>query len=107
MTGLTSNPTIFGHAIKNTEFYNDAIRQKGQEEKSFCDGTDRDDGWVSLEMSPLLAYISARSIKEATELYARAKRPNLIINIPDTPGGLPAIEETIISRATFSRRVKL
>jgi transaldolase len=117
VTGLTSNPTIFDHAIKNTDLYNDAIRQKVREGKSgeelffelaledltqaadlfrpIYDGTDRVDGWVSLEVSPLLAYDTARSIKEATELYARAKRPNLFIKIPGTPEGLPAIEETI------------
>jgi len=117
VTGLTSNPTIFDHAIKNTEFYNDAIRQKVREGKSgeelffelaledltqaadlfrpIYDATDGVDGWVSLEVSPLLAYDTARSIKEANELYARAKRPNLFIKIPGTPEGLPAIEETI------------
>ena len=117
VTGLTSNPTIFDHAIKNTEFYNDAIRQKMCEGKSgeelFCelaledltqaadlfrpiyDATDRVDGWVSLEVSPLLAYDTARSIKEAAELHGGAKRPNLFIKIPGTREGLPAIEETI------------
>ena len=117
VTGLTSNPTIFDHAIKNTDFYNDAIRQKVGEEKSgediffelaledltraadlfrpIHDRTGSVDGWVSLEVSPLLAYDSASSIKEATELYGRAKRPNLFIKIPGTPEGLPAIEESI------------
>ena len=117
VTGLTSNPTIFDHAIKNTEFYDDAIRQKVREGKSgeelffelaledltqaadlfrpIHDATDGVDGWVSLEVSPLLAYDTAGSIKEAAELCARAKRPNLFIKIPGTPEGLPAIEETI------------
>jgi transaldolase len=117
VTGLTSNPTIFDHAIKNSEFYDDAIRQKVREGKwgeelffelaledltqaadlfrPIYDATDRVDGWVSLEVSPLLAYDTARSIKAATELYARAKRPNLFIKIPGTRAGLPAIEETI------------
>ncbi len=117
VTGLTSNPTIFDHAIENTEFYNDAILKKVREGKSgeelffelaledltqaadlfrpIYDATDRVDGWVSLEVSPLLAYDTARSIKEATELHGRAKRPNLFIKIPGTPEGLPAIEETI------------
>jgi len=63
------------------------------------DATDGVDGWVSLEVSPLLAYDTARSIKEATELCARAKRPNLFIKIPGTPEGLPAIEETIFIRS--------
>ena len=117
ITGLTSNPTIFDHAVKNTEFYNDAILKKVREGKSgeelffelaledlteaadlfrpIYDATDRVDGWVSLEVSPLLAYDTARSIKEATELHDRAKRPNLFIKIPGTREGLPAIEETI------------
>ena len=117
VTGLTSNPTIFDHAIKNTDFYNDAIRQKTRDGKSgedlFFELALEDltraadlfrpvheamggvDGWVSLEVSPLLAYDTASSIKEATELYARAKRPNLFIKIPGTPEGVPAIEETI------------
>ena len=117
VTGLTSNPTIFDHAIKNTEFYNDAIRQKLREGKSgeelffelaledltqaadlfrpISDATGGVDGWVSLEVSPLLAYDTAGSIKAAAELHGRAKRPNLFIKIPGTPEGLPAIEETI------------
>jgi transaldolase len=119
VTGLTSNPTIFDHAIKNTEFYNGAIRQKVREGKSgeelffelaledlteaadlfrpIYDATDRVDGWVSLEVSPLLAYDTARSIKEATELHGRAKQPNLFIKIPGTREGLPAIEETVFA----------
>jgi transaldolase len=117
VTGLTSNPTIYDHAIKNTEFYNDAIQQKVRAGKSgealffelaledltqaadlfrpISDATDGVDGWVSLEVSPLLAYDTAGSIKEATKLHGRAKRPNLFIKIPGTPEGLPAIEETI------------
>ena len=119
VTGLTSNPTIFDHAIKNTEFYDDAILQKVREGKSgeelffelaledlihaadlfrsIHDRTDGVDGWVSLEVSPLLAYDAAKSIKEAIELHGRAKRPNLFIKIPGTPEGLPAIEETIFA----------
>jgi transaldolase len=117
VTGLTSNPTIFDHAIRNTVFYNDAIGQKVQEGKSgeglfyelaledltqaadlfrpIHDATDGLDGWVSLEVSPLLAYDTAGSIKAAAELHARAGRPNLFIKIPGTREGLPAIEETI------------
>jgi transaldolase len=119
VTGLTSNPTIFDHAIKNTDFYDDAIRQKVREGKSgeelffelaledltraadlfrpIHDATDGLDGWVSLEVSPLLAYDTAGSIKEAAGLCARAKRPNLFIKIPGTREGLPAIEETIFA----------
>ena len=119
VTGLTSNPTIFDHAIKNTDFYDDAISQKVREGKSgeelffelaledltqaadlfrpIHDATGGVDGWVSLEVSPLLAYDTAGSIKEAAELYARAKRPNLFIKIPGTREGLPAIEETVFA----------
>jgi transaldolase len=119
ITGLTSNPTIYDHAIKNNDFYDETIRQKVREGKSgeelffelaledltqaadlfrpIHDGTDRVDGWVSLEVSPLLAYDTAGSIKKAAELHARAKRPNLFIKIPGTPEGLPAIEETVFA----------
>jgi transaldolase len=117
VTGLTSNPTIFDHAVKNTDFYDDAIVRKLQEGKSgealffelaledltraadlfrpIHEATGGLDGWVSLEVSPLLAYDTASSIKEASELHSRAKRPNLFIKIPGTREGLPAIEETI------------
>jgi len=117
VTGLTSNPTIFDQAIKNTDFYNEAIRQKVREGKSGEDlffelaledltqaadlfrpsheATGGVDGWASLEVSPLLAYDTASTIKEARDLYARAKRPNLFIKIPGTHEGLPAIEETV------------
>jgi transaldolase len=117
VTGLTSNPTIFDQAIKNTDFYNDAIRQKVREGKAgedlffelaledltqaadlfrpIYDATGGMDGWASLEVSPLLAEDTASSIKEAAELNRKAKRPNLFIKIPGTPGGVPAIEETI------------
>src|SRR5580704_18072469 len=101
VTGLTSNPTIFDHAIENTHFYDDAIRQKSGEGRSgealfvelaiedlrqaaalfrpVHDATDGLDGWVSLEVSPLLANDAAGTIKEAAELHARAKVPNLLI----------------------------
>jgi transaldolase len=117
VTGLTSNPTIFDHAIKNTDFYNDAIRQKLREGKSgeqlffelapadlteaadlfrpIHEATGSVDGWVSLEVSPLLAYDTASTVKEAAELHARASRPNLFIKIPGTSEGIPAVEETI------------
>jgi len=117
VTGLTSNPTIYDHAIKNTDFYNQPIRQKLREGKSgeqlffelaledltlaadlfrpIHDATGGVDGWVSLEVSPLLAYDTVGTIKKAIELHAMAKRPNLFIKIPGTPEGLPAIEETI------------
>ncbi len=119
VTGLTSNPTIFEHAIKNSHDYDDAIRQKWKEGKSgealffelaledlrqaadlfvpIHDQTDGVDGWVSLEVSPLLAHDTAATIAAAKELHARAGRPNLFIKIPGTKEGLPAIEEAIFS----------
>ena len=119
VTGLTSNPTIFDHAIKSGDFYDEAIRKKTLAGMSgealffelaledlicaadlFCpihDATNGLDGWVSLEVSPLLADDTAGTIKAAAQLYARAQRPNLFIKIPGTPAGLPAIEETIFA----------
>ena len=119
VTGLTSNPTIFDHAIKNSTAYDAAIRQKVKEGKAgeplffelaledltraadlfrpIWDRTDGVDGWVSLEVSPLLAYDTASTLAAARELHARAGRPNLLIKIPGTKEGLPAIEEAIFS----------
>ena len=119
VTGLTSNPTIFDHAIKNSSDYDAAIRQKIEEGKSgealffelaledlkqaadlfrpIHDLTNGVDGWVSLEVSPLLAHDTAATLAAAKSLHARAGRPNLFIKIPGTMEGLPAIEE-----ATFA-----
>ena len=119
VTGLTSNPTIFDHAIKNSDFYDDAIRKKALTGKSgealffelaledliqaadlfrpIHDATGGVDGWVSLEVSPLLADDTAGTIKAATQLHARAQRSNLFIKIPGTRAGIPAIEETIFA----------
>ncbi len=119
VTGLTSNPTIFEHAIKDADFYDDAIRQKALAGKTgealFFElaledltqaadlfapvhaGTGGIDGWVSLEVSPLLADDAAGSVKAAAQLHARAQRPNLFIKIPGTPEGIAAIEETIFA----------
>ena len=119
VTGLTSNPSIFDHAIRNSNFYDDAIRQKVKEGKSgeglffelaledltqaadlfrpVHDRTNGTDGWVSMEVSPLFAHDTAHTIAEATQLYARAGRPNLFIKIPGTQEGLPAIEEAIFA----------
>ncbi len=119
VTGLTSNPTIFENAIKNSTAYDDAIRKKLKEGKSgeelffelaledlteaadlfrpIYDRTNGVDGWVSLEVSPLLAYDTNRTLAAAKELYARAGRPNLFIKIPGTREGLPAIEEAIFA----------
>jgi len=119
ITGLTSNPTIFDHAIANTDFYNEAIRQKVKEGKSgeklffelaiedlvraadlfkpVYERTNGLDGWVSLEVSPLLAYDTGDTVKAAEQLYKQAARPNLFIKIPGTPQGLPAIEAAIFA----------
>ena len=119
VTGLTSNPTIFDHAIKNSTAYDAAIREKLSKGKSgealffelaleditraaslfrpVYDRTDGVDGWVSLEVSPLLAYDTASTLVAAKDLYARAGRPNLFIKIPGTQEGLPAIEEAIFA----------
>jgi transaldolase len=119
ITGLTSNPTIFDHAIKNSSSYDRAIRDyatkgKSGEELFFelaledltraadlfrpvHDRTNGLDGWVSLEVSPLLAHNTASTLAEAKQLFARANRPNLLIKIPGTKEGLPAIEEAIFA----------
>jgi len=119
VTGLTSNPTIFDHAIKNSSAYDAAIRKKVKEGKSgeelffelaledltraadlfqpIWDRTDGVDGWVSLEVSPLLAHDTASTLAAAKALHARAGRPNLLIKIPGTKEGLPAIEEAIFA----------
>ena len=119
VTGLTSNPTIFDHAIKNSTAYDAAIREKVAQGKSgeplFFElaledliraadllrpvhhRTDGVDGWVSLEVSPLLAYDAAATLEAAKGLHARANRPNLLIKIPGTAEGLPAIEEAIFA----------
>jgi transaldolase len=119
VTGLTSNPTIFDHAIKNSGDYDDAIKSKLAEGKSgeklffelaledltqaadlfrqVYDRTCGVDGWVSLEVSPLLAHDAKSTIAVAKDLHARARRPNLLIKIPGTPEGLPAIEEAIFA----------
>ena len=119
VTGLTSNPTIFDHAIKNSAAYDAAIRTKVKEGKSgedlffelaledlrraadlfrpIWDRSEGVDGWVSLEVSPLLAYDTASTLAAAKSLHARAGRPNLLIKIPGTKEGLPAIEEAIFA----------
>ena len=119
VTGLTSNPTIFDHAIKNSGDYDDAIKNKLAEGKSgeklffelaledltqaadlfrpIYDRTCGLDGWVSLEVSPLLAHDTKSTIAAAKDLHAQARRPNVLIKIPGTPEGLPAIEEAIFA----------
>ena len=117
VTGLTSNPTIFEHAIGSGNFYDDAIQKLAAKglpcEDIFFDLALQDlmqaadlfrpifdasggaDGWVSLEVSPLLANDSAGTIQAAARLHQRAARPNLFIKIPGTPEGIPAIEQSI------------
>jgi transaldolase len=119
VTGLTSNPTIFDHAIRNSSAYDDPIRHKVAEGRSgevlFFDLALEDltqaadlfrpvhaltgslDGWVSLEVSPVLAHDTVTTLAEARDLHARAGCPNIMIKIPGTKEGLPAIEEAIFS----------
>ena len=119
VTGLTSNPTIFDHAIKNSTAYDDAILdcllQNRSEEDLFFDlaiddltraadlflpiheRTNGVDGWVSLEVSPLLAHDADKTLAAAKQLHAKAARRNLLIKIPGTREGLPAIEEAIFA----------
>src|SRR5215470_17792543 len=119
VTGLTSNPTIFDQAIKHSTAYDQTIRRKLKEGKSgeelffelaledltraadlfrpIWDRSDGVDGWVSLEVSPLLAHDTKSTLAAAKELFARAGRPNLFIKIPGTKEGLPAIEEAIFA----------
>ena len=119
VTGLTSNPTIFDHAIKNSTDYDEATKRKLAQGKSgeklffelaledlteaadlfrpVYDQTCGVDGWVSLEVSPLLAHDTKSTIAEVKDLHARARRPNLFIKIPGTKEGLAAIEEAIFA----------
>ena len=119
VTGLTSNPTIFDQAIKNSPDYDAAIREKtaaglsGEELffelaledltraadlfRPIHEATNGVDGWVSLEVSPNLAYDTNSTVTAAKGLHARAGRPNLFIKIPGTAEGIPAIEEAIFA----------
>jgi transaldolase len=119
ITGLTSNPTIFDQAIGKSSTYDKAIRDRLGKAKSvedlffdlaledlmraadlfrpIHDRTNGVDGWVSLEVSPLLAYDTKSTLAMAKDLHGRAGRPNLLIKIPGTKEGLPAIEESIFA----------
>jgi len=119
VTGLTSNPTIFEHAIGDGSFYDETIARlarRGEDaEASFFalaledlttaadlfrpiyDATDGLDGWVSLEVSPLLSDNAAKTIQAAAWLHAAANRPNLFIKIPGTAAGAEAIEQSIFA----------
>ncbi|HZX67569.1 MAG TPA: transaldolase family protein, partial [Candidatus Elarobacter sp.] len=115
VTGLTSNPTIFDQAIRNSALYDDDIAADSDRspEATFValaladlqraadlfrpvhDATSGVDGWVSMEVSPLIADDAAATIREAADLHAQAARGNLFIKIPGTPAGTRAIEESI------------
>jgi transaldolase len=119
VTGLTSNPTIFDQAIGNTSAYDAGIRAKAQAglvgEELFVelaledlrraadlfrpefDRTGGIDGWVSMEVSPLLANDTRTTIDAALRIHRQANRPNLYIKIPGTPAGVPAIEAAILA----------
>jgi transaldolase len=119
VTGLTSNPTIFDEAIGNTSAYDGGIRQKAQAglggEEIFVELALEDlrraadlfrpvfertqgiDGWVSMEVSPLLANDTKTTIDAALRIHKQANRPNLYVKIPGTPAGVPAIEAAIFA----------
>lgn len=119
ITGLTSNPTIFERAIGSTSAYDACIRDKATaglsgealfEELALedlrraadlfrpaFDATGGVDGWVSIELSPLLASDTNGSIEAAARIHRQAERPNLFVKIPGTPAGVPAIEESIFA----------
>lgn len=119
ITGLTSNPTIFDEAIGGSDAYDAGIRDKAAAGKHgealfvelaledlrraadlfrpAFDATDGVDGWVSMELSPLLSGDTAGSIEAATRIHAQADRVNLLVKIPGTPEGIPAIEESIFN----------
>src|SRR5437016_1247661 len=119
ITGLTSNPTIFDHAIAHSEAYDESIRKliaRGQTGEALLfdlaledltraadlflpihQATDGVDGWVSLEVAPQLAYDAAGSVAQAKELHTKARRPNVFIKIPGTAQGTSAIEEAIFA----------
>ncbi|MGH6736709.1 MAG: transaldolase [Methyloceanibacter sp.] len=124
VTGLTSNPTIFDNAIAKSDSYDDEIRRLTKAglagEALFFELAVQDlsraadlflpihqrtatvDGFVSLEVSPLLAYDAKATVAEARKLYKKAGKPNLFIKIPGTKEGLPAIEEAIFSGITVN-----
>ena len=117
VVGVTSNPTIFQGAIAEGDAYDDQIREVSATEsepkeiflalarddiRDACDllrpvwdGGEGKDGWVSLEVDPNLAHDTQATIDEAKRLHALVEKPNLLIKIPATREGLPAIEETI------------
>ena len=119
ITGLTSNPTIFDEAIGSGNAYDDGIRTKTKAGNSgealfielaledlrraadlfrpAFEASDGVDGWVSMEVSPLLADDTQGSIDAAARIHRQADRANLFVKIPGTPAGIPAIEESIFN----------
>jgi transaldolase len=119
VTGLTSNPTIFDEAIGGSSLYDASIRQKAgaglEGEALFVELALEDlrraadlfrpvhertrgtDGWVSMEVSPLLADDTQSTLAAARKIHQTANRPNLYVKIPGTPAGVPAIEEAIFA----------
>ena len=119
VTGLTSNPTIFDEAIGGTNVYDEGIREKSGAGlagaalfvelaledlrraadcfRSIFDATGGVDGWVSMELSPLLANDTAGSVAAAGQMQRQADRPNLFVKIPGTPAGISAIEDSIFA----------
>ena len=115
--GITSNPSIFEKAIANSTIYDNTIGEMVEADvndiyealaiqdiqdaadllRPIFDSTNGDDGYVSLEVSPLIANDTDTTIEEAKRLYATVDRPNVMIKIPATDAGLPAIEEVIAS----------
>ncbi|MDP2142057.1 MAG: transaldolase [Gammaproteobacteria bacterium] len=119
VTGLTSNPSIFDAAIGNGNAYDESIRRKAKDgmfgEDLFIelaledlrraadlfmpifDSTQQKDGWVSMEISPLLATDTQGSLAAAQHIHRKSARPNLFVKIPGTPESIPAIEEAIFA----------
>lgn len=118
VSGVTSNPTIFERAISGSDDYDEALREavdRGVEDpeelfwelavddirdgadvlRDIFDRTDGGDGYVSLELPPRLSRDTGGSVALAEELFARVDRPNVMIKVPGTPAGVPAIEELI------------
>lgn len=119
LRGMTSNPTIFEKAITGSSDYQEQIDRAARDGKTgneiyeavvlddighacdlfrpLYDSTNAGDGFVSLEVSPLLAHNTDGTIREAKSLFSRLNRPNVMIKVPATDEGLPAIEELIAS----------
>lgn len=117
VTGVTSNPTIFQKAISSSSLYDDQLAELAREEsdpkevffrlakddiRDACDlfrpvweRTGGLDGYVSLEVSPDIAYDTEGTVEEAQRLFEMVDKPNLLVKIPATEAGLPAIEEMI------------